>query len=65
MAKFSKYNNPKRKKARRRLNTSDLIEREAYSAYLDRKNGYNLPLEHYQQNIDNEINRRNESGNRK
>lgn len=52
MAKFTKYNNPNKRKHRRTLSRADADIIAAKSMIDDRSNGYEFPLSYYDKQSD-------------
>ena len=52
MAKFTKYNNPNKRKHRQTLSRADADIIAAKNMIDDRSNGYEFPLSHYDKQSD-------------
>lgn len=59
MAKFTKSNNPNRKRVARKKNYTERCEAAVKDMLLDQRNGYTVPLEYYEEKHNLKNNKQN------
>lgn len=54
MARFTKYNNPNKRRVNRRKDYNDLMVDKINDSLIDKKLGYDIPIEYYKEGGKNE-----------